>query len=106
MKRLMIGAALAVSLTCIGTAAIAHEDEQIVELDNGFAVIAIVAHSPAEFAKAQREASMMEAQRQVGLGPQTLVARVIDARSIGESPHQIVATPAISAGAVAVVQGP
>lgn len=99
MKRLMIGVTLAVGLTCIGTAAIAHEDEQIVELDNGFAVMAIVAHSPAEFAKAQHEARMMEAQRKVGLGPQTIVARAID-----ESPH-IVATPAISAGVVAVVQG-
>ncbi|MGH8156897.1 MAG: hypothetical protein ACREPQ_02150 [Rhodanobacter sp.] len=100
MKRLMIGAALAVGLTCIGTAAIAHEDEQIVELDNGFAVLAIVAHSPAEFAKAQLEAKMMEAKRQVGLGPQSIVARAID-----QSPH-IVAIPAIGARAVASVQSP
>lgn len=99
MKRLMIGATLAAGLTCIGTAAIAHEDKQIVELDNGFAVLAIVAHSPAEFANAQSEAKMMEAQRQVGLGPQSIVARAID-----ESPR-IVAAPAISAGVVAVVQG-
>ena len=97
MKRLMIGATLAVGLTCIGTAAIAHTDEQIVKLDNGFAVLAIVAHSPAEFAMAQREAKMMEAQRQVDLGPKTIVARAID-----ESP-QIVAAPAMSAGAVASV---
>lgn len=99
MKRLMISATLAVGLTCIGTAAIAHEDEQIVELDNGFAVLAIVAHSPAEFAKAQREARMMEAQRQVGLGPQTIVAR-----AFYESPR-IVTRPAISAGTLAVMQG-
>jgi hypothetical protein len=98
MKRLMIGTTLAIGLTCIGTAAIAHTDEQIVELDNGFAVLAIVAHSPAEFAMAQREAKMMEAQRQVGLGPQTIVARAID-----ESPR-IVATPTINADAVASVQ--
>ena len=97
MKRLMIGATLALGLTCIGTAAIAHEDEQIVELHNGFAVLAIVAHSPAEFAKAQHEARMMEAQRQVGLGPQTIVARAID-----ESPR-IVATPVLSAGTIASV---
>jgi len=99
MKRLMISATLAVGLTCVGTTAIAHVDEQLVELDNGFAVLAIVAHSPAEFAKAQRVARMMEAQRKVGLGPQTIVARAID-----ESPR-IGAAPAISAGAVAVVQG-
>jgi hypothetical protein len=99
MKRLMIGATLAVGLTCIGTAAIAHEDKQIVELQNGFAVLAIVAHSPAEFVKAQQEARMMEAQRQVGLGPQTIVARAID-----ESPR-IVATPVMNAGAVASVSG-
>lgn len=99
MKRQMIRVTLAVGLTCIGTAAIAHEDQQIVELDNGFAVLAIVAHSPAEFAKAQREAKMMEAQRRLVLAPQTIVARAID-----ESPH-IVATPAISARTVAVVQG-
>jgi hypothetical protein len=97
MKRLMIGATLALGLTCIGTAAIAHEDEQIVELHNGFAVLAIVAHSPAEFAKAQHEARMMEAQRQVGLGPQTIVARAID-----ESPR-IVAAPVLSAGTIASV---
>lgn len=104
MKHLMIGATLAIGLTCIGTAAIAHEDQQIVELDNGFAVMAIVAHSPAEFAKAQREARMMEVQRQLSLGPQTIVARAIDESS------KIVATPALSADAiraraVAVVQG-
>ncbi len=99
MKRLMIGATLAVGLTCIGTAAIAHEDRQLVELDNGFAVLAIVAHSPAEFAKAQHEARMMEAQRRVDLGPQSIVARAID-----ESPRSVT-TPAIRAGAVAVVQG-
>ena len=99
MKRLLIGATLAVGLTCVGTAAIAHEDKQIVELDNGFAVLAIVAHSPVEFAKAQREARMMEAQRRVGLGPQTIVARAID-----ESP-QIVAKSAINTGTVAVVPG-
>ena len=97
MKRLMIGATLALGLTCIGTAAIAHEDEQIVELHNGFAVLAIVAHSPAEFAKARHEARMMEARRQVDLGPQTIVARAID-----ESPR-IVVTPVMSAGAVASV---
>lgn len=97
MKRLMIGATLALGLTCISTAAIAHEDKQIVELYNGFAVLAIVAHSPAEFAKAQHEARMMEAQRQVDLGPQTIVARVID-----ESPR-VVAPPVLSAGAVASV---
>lgn len=95
MRRLMIGATLAVGLTCIGTAAIAHTDEQIVELDNGFAVLALVAHSPAEFAMAQREAKMMEAQRQLGLGPQTIVARAID-----ESPR-VVATPATSTYALA-----
>jgi hypothetical protein len=97
MKRLMVGATLALGLTCIGTAAIAHEDKQIVELYNGFAVLAIVAHSPAEFANAQHEARMMEAQRQVGLGPQTIVARAID-----ESPR-IVATPVMNAGTVASV---
>ncbi|WP_139350889.1 hypothetical protein [Rhodanobacter sp. C01] len=97
MKRLMIGATLAIGLTCIGTAAIAHTDEQVVELDNGFAVLAIVAHSPAEFARAQREAKMMEAQRLLGLGPLTIVARAID-----ESP-QTVATPAMNEGAVASV---
>jgi hypothetical protein len=100
MKRLMIGATLALGLTCIGTAAIAHEDEQIVELDNGYAVLAIVAHSPVEFAKAQREARMMELQRQLHLGPQTIVARAID-----ESTQTVIA-PAISAGTVAIMQSP
>ena len=99
MKRLILGATLAVGLTCIGTAAIAHEDEQIVELDNGFAVLAIVAHSPAELAQAQREASMMEARRQLGVGPLTIVPRAIDESS------RIVATPAINADTVAVVLG-
>jgi len=97
MKRLMIGATLAFGLTCIGTAASAHTYEQIVELGNGFAVLAIVAHSPAEFAMAQREAKMMEAQRQLDVRPQTIVARAIDESA------QIVATPAMSQGAVASV---
>ena len=99
MKRLLIGATLAVGLTCIGAAATAHEDKQIVALDNGWAVLAIVAHSPAEFAKAKHEAQMMEARRRMGLGPQTIVARAID-----ESPH-VVATRPINARTVAVVHG-
>jgi hypothetical protein len=96
----MISATLAVGLACIGTAAIAHGDEQLVELDNGFAAMAIVAHSPAEFANAQREARMMEARRQWGLGPLTIVAQAID------EPSRIVATPPITAAAVAAMRCP
>lgn len=87
MKHLMIGATLVVGLTCIGTAIIAHENEQLVEPDDGFAVMALIAHVPAEFAKAQREAGMMEARHQLGPGPPTIVARAID-ESPGSLPRR------------------
>jgi hypothetical protein len=76
-KRLIVTTAITLGLASICNTAIATE-RYIVDLSNGFAVMGIVAPSPAELVKAQREAVLWENQRHLGLDPQTIAAVVID----------------------------
>jgi hypothetical protein len=77
MKRLMVTATL---LGLASAASALHAtDRHLVNLHHGFAILGIVAHTPAEFAQAQREADAWEGRRHLGLGPVSIAAIAIDA---------------------------
>lgn len=77
MKRPLLTAAF---LGLAGTASALHAtDRHLVNLHHGFAILGIVAHTPAEFAQAQREANAWEGRRHLGLGPVSIAAIAIDA---------------------------
>lgn len=77
VKRLIVTTTMALGLACISSAAAAAE-QYTMDLSNGFAIKAFVAHSPAELAQVKREVQRWEGQRHVGLGPQSIVAVAID----------------------------
>jgi hypothetical protein len=78
MKHVIVTAAITLGLACITNAAGATE-RYVVDRFDGFAVMGIIAHTPAEFVQAQREAQRWEARRHLGLGPQSITAVAVDA---------------------------
>jgi hypothetical protein len=78
MKHLIVTATIGLSLACIANATTATE-RYVVDRYDGFAVMGIIAHTPAEFVLAQREAQRWEAHRHLGLGPQSITAVAVDA---------------------------
>ena len=100
MKRLMLTATL---LGLAGAVGAPHAtDRHLVNLHHGFAILGIVAHTPAEFAQAQREAAAWEGRRHLGLGPISIAAIAIDASPLppdataaaGTQPARVPAAPA------------
>lgn len=99
MKRSILAMSAAVCLACVGGASAAEYQTHMVDLHHGFAMVAFVGHTPAEYAQAQRAAKMWEARRMLGLGPQTVTARAFD--------HTVVAQenlPTVTEDAIAEVQ--
>jgi hypothetical protein len=56
----------------------------MVNLHHGFALVAFIGHTPAEYAQAQRAAKMWEARRELGLGPQTITAQAFDHTDVAQ----------------------
>jgi hypothetical protein len=78
MKYLILAATVGLGLACAGNASAAQYETYSVDLHFGYGLRALVAHSPAEYAKAQRDADRSEGARHLGLGPQTIVTVAID----------------------------
>ena len=91
MKRLIVTATITLGLACIGNAV--ATERYVVDRYDGFAVMGIIGHTPAEFAQAQREAHRWEAQRHVGLGPQSITAVAIDGSDAVATTHGRPAKP-------------
>lgn len=88
MKRPLIVIAAIAGLAVASAASAAQPETYQIDLSNGYAMVAFVGNTPAEYAKAQRLANRWEGQRHLGLGPQTIVARAID-NSEGTAKQQI-----------------
>ena len=78
MKCLPVAATVAFGLACASSASAAQYETYQVDLHFGYGLRALVAHSPAEYAQAQRDADSAEGARHLGLGPQTIVTVAID----------------------------
>lgn len=78
MKYLIVAATVALGLACTESVSAAQYETYNVDLHFGYGLRALVAHSPAEYAQAQRDADLLEGARRLGLGPQTIVTVAID----------------------------
>lgn len=78
MKHLIVAATIALGLACVDSASAAQFETRNVDLHFGYSLHVLIAHSPAEYAKAQREADSREGARHLGLGPQTIVTVALD----------------------------
>lgn len=78
MKHLIIATTVALGLVCASSANAAKYETITTDLSFGYQLMAYVAHSPAEYAQAQRAAKMWEARRHLGLGPLSITAMAID----------------------------
>lgn len=80
MQRSIVTIAIAVGLACAANAAVAAQPKlqrQTINLTNGYAVTALIAHSPAELALAQLQAKRQEGRRHAGVGPQTIYTMAV-----------------------------
>ncbi len=81
MKRSILMATVFMGLAGVCNTASAensHLARYVVSLNNGFAVMGIVAHTSTEFAQAQREANLWEGRRHVSLGPHSIAAVAVE----------------------------
>lgn len=78
MKRLIVAAAVAVGLVCAGSASAAKYETYTTALSFGYQLRALVGHTPAEYAQAQRVAGQSEALRHLALAPQTIFTVAVD----------------------------
>ena len=81
MKRLIVAATVAFGLGCATSVSAAQYETYTAELGLNHQLKALVGHTPAEFAQAQRAATRWETRRRLGLGPQSIVVRAVDASS-------------------------
>lgn len=80
MKYSILAATVALGLACAdsASASAAQYETYSVDLHFGYGLRALVAHSPAAYAQAQRDADRAEGARHVGLGPLTIVTVAVD----------------------------
>lgn len=78
MKYLIVAATVALGLACADSASAAQYETYQVDLHFGYGLRALVAHSPAGYEQAQRDAERAEGARHLGLGPQTVVTVAVD----------------------------
>jgi hypothetical protein len=79
MKRLIVAATVAVGLAAASSASAAQYETYTAELGFNHQLKALVGHTSAEYAQAQRAANSLETRRRLGLGPQSIVTMAIDA---------------------------
>lgn len=78
MKYSILAATVALGLACADSASAVPYETYSVDLHFGYGLRALVAHSPAAYAQAQRDADRAEGARHLGLGPQTIVTVAVD----------------------------
>jgi len=78
MKYLIVAATVAFGLACTTSVSAAQYETYKVDLHFGYGLRALVAHSPAGYEQAQRDAERAEGSRHLGLGPQTIVTVAVD----------------------------